>query len=189
MVQQIFLANGISRNPTPALLLPATEKHILDAENLWKPYPGVAEAEDAEWNWRRKVRIYGADPGVEIWAIECDEATQGLMMLRSQGHRSWVVPSQRIVYVDFLATAQWNRPSIQSPPRYRLVGSILLRFAKVRSEKLGLRGAVGLHSLPRSEEFYKKQGMVDWGQDAEYQNLRYFEWYQRTAEDDYEYEP
>lgn len=187
-MQCIFLANGINRQPASAFLLAANEKHILDTEVLWHPYPGIAEEDDSVWNWRRKVRLYGSDPGVEIWAIECDEATQGLMMLRSQGHRSWVASSQRIVYIDFLATAPWNRPSVQNPPRYRLVGSILLRYARVRSEELGLRGAVGLHSLPSSEAFYRKQGMVDWGQDAEYQNLRYFEWYQRTAEDDYEYE-
>lgn len=43
------------------------------------------------------------------------------------------------------------------------------------SEDEGFKGRLGLHSLPQADDFYRKIGMTDLGQDAAYQNLRYFE--------------
>jgi hypothetical protein len=53
-----------------------------------------------------------------------------------------------------------------------------LQFAKMRSEQLGYGGLVGLHSLPGAEMFYRKMGMNDCDLDEDYDNLRYFEWYE-----------
>lgn len=107
--------------------------------------------------------------------------TQGLMLIATLGHRSWFEPRRRVVYVHFLATAPWNRPLVQDPPRYRLSGTLLLRFARQRSEQVGYLGLVGLHTLPEAEDFYRRMGMIDCGLDAEKDNLTYFEWYQRQT--------
>nr|MDZ8169488.1 hypothetical protein [Nostoc sp. CmiSLP01] len=42
--------------------------------------------------------------------------------------------------------------------------------------ELGYEGRVGLHSLPGVEEFYDSQGMIDVGEDEDYDELVYFEY-------------
>lgn len=180
---QIQLLNGESDDskPVDATLVPLHNKHLHDFETFWKNRLRSSSEEDSHWNWTKKNRLYTSASGFEKYAIECSQITQGLMMIAIRGHRSWVETEQRLVYVDYLATAPWNRPSIQNPPEYRLVGSTLLQFARYRSEELGYRGIVGLHALPRAARFYEKMGMMNCGPDSEKQNLTYFEWYRERV--------
>lgn len=97
------------------------------------------------------------------------------MLLEIDYHRSRLEPGKNLVYLDYLATAPWNRPSIQNPPAYRGVGTAFFTLAVERSISLEYKGRVGLHALPRAEKFYKQLGMVDFGIDANKQNLKYFE--------------
>ncbi|WP_314964497.1 GNAT family N-acetyltransferase, partial [Bradyrhizobium cosmicum] len=55
------------------------------------------------------------------------------------------------------------------------VGSALITAAIALSEDEGFKGRLGLHSLPQADDYYRKIGMTDLGQDVAYQNLRYFE--------------
>src|SRR3989442_10219041 len=81
-----------------------------------------------------------------------------------------------IVYVEFVATAPWNRPEIQTPPRYRGAGTAMVTAAIELSYRLGCRGRMGLHSLPAAEPFYRETcGMTELGHDAAHENLMYFE--------------
>jgi hypothetical protein len=98
-----------------------------------------------------------------------------LIWLETQWHRSWLEPEKRIVYIEAIATAPWNRGFIKSPPYLKGVGAALLMFAKQRSSALGYDGRVGLHALPISEGFYLRQQMSDYGEDPEKDNLKYFE--------------
>jgi hypothetical protein len=100
-----------------------------------------------------------------------------MMLIETENHRSWFNPEARLVYVATLETAPWNRFSFQSDPMFQWIGSNLLRFAKFRSQQLGYRGSVGLHSLPRAESFYEKLNMNNCGKDPDKDNLTYFEWY------------
>lgn len=165
--------------PVNAELSALNDQHLADFETFWKNRLRSSEEEDVYWDWVKKNRLYGSAPNFESYAIACEQMTQGLMMIETRGYRSWAEPHRRLVYVDYLATAPWNRPSLQNPPEYRSVGSILLRFARYRSEELGYGGLVGLHALPRAKKFYDKMGMIDCGQDPEKQNLTYFEWYRQ----------
>ena len=97
-------------------------------------------------------------------------------MLEVSNHYSRKNPQQKLVYVDFLSTAPWNRTSLKNPPDYKGVGSILLSFAKQRSREIGCEGRVGLHALPKAEKFYKRKGMIYLGVDREKEDLVYFEW-------------
>ncbi|MCA6509674.1 MAG: hypothetical protein IM565_06605 [Pseudanabaena sp. M109S1SP2A07QC] len=109
--------------------------------------------------------------------MEYEKITQGMMLIETANHRSWFNPEVRLVYVATLETAPWNRFSFQSDPMFQRIGSNLLRFAKFRSQQLGYRGSVGLHSLPRAESFYEKLNMNNCGKDPDKDNLTYFEWY------------
>jgi hypothetical protein len=59
---------------------------------------------------------------------------------------------------------------------------VLLDFAKQRSRQLGYGGKVGLHALPKAENFYKTRGMKNFGIDLEKENLVYFEWLQNSEQ-------
>jgi len=162
-----------------ALLVSMGEKHLTDFEESWKGRLRRSEEEDEFWDWEFKERVYLSRANYEGYAIESEENTQGLMLIETREHRSQFEPYRRLVYVHSLATAPWNRPSLQTPVEYRAIGSTLLQFARYRSEELGYDGLVGLHALPGAEGFYRKMGMIECGADERKENLTYFEWYRR----------
>lgn len=172
---QLFCVQN--RQLIEAKLCLATEKHLQNFEQNWQPVLLNTGEEDRYWNWLQKKRIYGSRLGAESYAVECEQMTQGLMLMETLGHRSWFKPRQRIVYIHSVATAPWNRSAIQEPPKYRFVGSVLLEFARHRSIELGYQGLVGLHALPEAEEFYRRLGMIECGSDPDKDGLIYFEWY------------
>jgi hypothetical protein len=177
----VLLVRGADQKSVPAQLVSMSEKHLVDYDRFWKPYLQVVNTEDPVADWDLKQRVFIARGIAEGYAIECEQMTQGLVILRPQGWRSSFDSSRRVVYVSRLATAPWNRSDLQSPVRFKLVGSTLLKFAQFRSEDLGYGGLVGVHSLPEAELFYRKLEMQDCGLDEEFENLRYFEWYSPRA--------
>ena len=163
-----------------AKLVTLTEKHLDDFETFWKSRLLNSSEEDGHWNWTNKNRFTLLSSDYEKYAIECEQITQGLMMLEVGNYYSRNRPDLKLVYVDFVSTAPWNRISLKNPPDYKGIGATLLRFAQERSKTLGYEGRVGLHSLPKAEKFYKKQGMIDFGVDSEKEDLVYFEWQKNT---------
>jgi hypothetical protein len=154
-----------------ATLVTMIDRHLDDFETLWKARLRVSEEEDRFWDWEMKNRVYLSSTNYEAYAIDYEQVAQGLMLLETSVHRSWYEPHRRIVYVHSLATAPWNRSSIQTPVTYRLVGSTLLEFARFRCEELGYGGLVGLHALSGAEAFYRRMNMSDCGMDEENENL------------------
>jgi hypothetical protein len=151
------------------------DRHLDDFQVLWKPRLLPSSEEDSHWDWNTKHQATARYLNYEKFALECDRVTQGLMMLELDSHRSRLESRKSIVYVDFLATAPWNRRSIQNPPDYKGVGSIFVQFAILRSHELEYQGRVGLHALPNAVDFYTKLGMKSFGPDPEKQQLHYFE--------------
>jgi hypothetical protein len=173
----VQLIRGESGQFVPAQLVSMAERHLDDYESFWKPGFQRANVENTLTDWDWKQRVFVTRGAAEGYAIECEDMTQGLMILRVKGWRSYFEPDRRIVYVSRLATAPWNRADIQSPVAFKLVGSTLLKFAAFHSQRLGYGGLVGVHSLPEAERFYQKLEMSDCGLDDAFENLRYFEWY------------
>ncbi len=168
-----------------------TEQHLADWEGEWLPAlfiaiqrlkrDGIARRhwpQSRHWNWRNKVNaLQGllANPG---FAIVCDGLTQGMMIVDTATRRCGIdgQKGQHLVYVKYVENAPWNRPELFTPPRYRGVGSILIRAAVALSEELEFRGRIGLHSLPQANSFYANTcGMTDLGTDPKQENLRYYE--------------
>ena len=133
--------------------------------------------QDAHWDWRRKLN------GPQLLAnagfsIVCDGVTQGMMILDTATKRCRIEEQKNLhlVYIRYLQSAPWNRRSISERPRYRGIGSTLIRAATELSEAMEFKGRIGLHSLPQAEGFYTRIcGMTDLEPDPEFQNLRYFE--------------
>jgi hypothetical protein len=137
------------------------------------------------WDWRAKVAQLHGLLGSQAFSIMCRGMTQGMMTL-DLGTKRCRIESQRgqhLVYVDYVENAPWNRQELSDLPRFRGVGSILVRTAIEVSRMEGFKGRIGLHSLPQSEGFYaNKCGMTDLGKDSTYQDLRYFEMTAEQAE-------
>jgi hypothetical protein len=132
----------------------------------------------SHWNWRDKRKATEGYLAYRMFGIECDSQMQGLMLVVTAG-RTCRIESQKgkpLVYIDFLAAAPWNLPSVAPKPRFSLVGTILLAAAVQLSIEEEFSGRIGLHSLPQANTWYKNScGMTDLGPDPAKQNLHYFE--------------
>lgn len=191
-VSTVYLYNVARQEPEMAELWDAiTEKQLDDWEGEWRPElfnaiqrlkrAGVERMrwpQSRHWDWRRKVEsIQGmlANPG---FSIVCDGLTQGMMIVDTAKNRCRIEgqKGQHLVYLEYVESAPWNRAELLTSPRYRGVGSILIRAAIALSDELEFKGRIGLHSLPQANEFYSNScGMTDLGIDPDQQNLHYFE--------------
>ncbi|MEQ8971561.1 MAG: GNAT family N-acetyltransferase [Coleofasciculus sp. C1-SOL-03] len=186
MNRPIYLLRVQDRQVVNAILTEVTQKHLNDAETLWEPQLQGTGAEDEYWNWFAKSRRAKLLPGDELYAIECDGVTQGLMTIDVLKKRCQIESQfrRRLVYIRALATAPWNRPAIMNPPTYKGVGGNLIDFAIARSYELAYQGRIGLHALPGALGFYRKLrvGLLDCGCDPEDpDNLIYFETLQQES--------
>jgi len=183
---KIYLRDGRTKALVEASLFDeATSDHLALWDRDWVPAMQAfcagkslsEKPEDSHWDWRRKSRAATGLLGYHTLAIVCADDLQGLMMANDIS--SARLPQQfgkPLIYVDFLATAPWNRPQIQDPPRYRGVGQVFLLAAIELSMSVGFKGRVGLHSLPDAEAFYEnKCGFTRLGSDSSHQGLIYFE--------------
>ena len=191
-VTEVHLFN-VARNESESAELwhAITEQQMADWEGEWVPElfkamqrlnrAGVERQlwpQSRHWDWRKKVAVLQgmlANPG---FCIVCDGLTQGMMIVDTVKHRGRHDDQrgQHLVYVEFVENAPWNRAELFDPPRYRGVGSILMRVAVALSEELEFHGRIGLHSLPQANGFYANTcGMTDLGADSEHEGLRYFE--------------
>lgn len=188
----MFLLETVSGQPVEAELRDAIgEQQLVDWEDQWKAALDavVQRLRDAgvdrthwpqsrHWDWRRKAANYSGSLANPCFCIVCDGVTQGMMILDTlSSARLDSQAGKSMIYIEYLEVAPWNRRHLEDDvPRYRSVGSILLRAAIEVSLQEGFKGRVGLHSLPQSNDWYaNKCGMADLGADAGYQNLRYFE--------------
>lgn len=130
------------------------------------------------WDWRDKLTEIERRLANLSFAIVANGMTQAMMTVDlSKRARISGNESQHLVYVDFLEAAPWNRNDVaEEPSRFGGCGSILINAAIQQSLLEGFKGRIGLHSLPQANNFYANAcGMTDLGQDASYENLRYFE--------------
>jgi hypothetical protein len=175
MIQVIQLLSG-TREIVTGLLCDMSERHLEDFETVWQGILNATDQPDRYWIWDYKLQQGNRDARYETYAIEVENLTQGLMFIETQWHRSQMPQRYPLVYIEALATAPWNRRYLEDPPYLRGVGRTLLLFARQRSLELGYGGRVGLHALPASEGFYRRNQMPEYGADSEKEGLVYFEY-------------
>jgi hypothetical protein len=164
------------------------QKNFDDFMLLWKPIldkrrSGIrtaaeaadANIQDAHWDWIDKAKVAATMLGQETFAVECGD-TQGLMLVDLNGFgRLDAQKGRELVYVEFLATAPWNRYKTVPSPRYKGVGRVLVATALSLSIESGFHGRLGLHSLPQSEGWYRDVArFTDLGLDVP-KHMHYFE--------------
>ncbi|MDA1274110.1 MAG: GNAT family N-acetyltransferase [Verrucomicrobia bacterium] len=161
------------------------EEHLQSWEARWakamdahcEGLPDEATPEDSHWKWRPIANHYRSDPKCSLFAIVRDGELQGMMINEvAEG-----VNGQPLIYVGWLATAPWNRPEVQTPPRYKGVGGAMVAAAVELSRRKGYGGRIALHSLSAAEPFYLKCGMEDKGFDSA-KGMEYFEMSETAAD-------
>lgn len=175
-VDRVELLNRASGRFEPAdVFQELDDKNFDDFEQLWKPLFS-SPAPDSHWDWVGKARDAVSSMAFETFALECDGATQGLMLVNLASFAR--LDSQRgrdLVYIELLATAPWNRPTYPDGAKYRGVGRVLLGTAIRLSIDQGFNGRIGLHSLATSESWYRDVlRLTDCGYDTG-KKMRYFE--------------
>tara|TARA_B100002003_G_C14128391_1_gene542728 strand:- start:1204 stop:1845 length:642 start_codon:yes stop_codon:yes gene_type:complete len=191
-ISQVFLFDSKTEGSVEAELWDSiTEKNLADWEAYWIPElqkrlkilhgHGVSRSlwpQSRLWDWRKKLLSIEGLLANQCFSIVCNDMTQA-MMIADLTHRSQIDASStaHLVYIEYLEAAPWNRKDITGEPALlKGCGSLMLRAAIEYSLIEGFDGRIGLHSLPQANDFYANQiGMTDLGIDANYQNLRYFE--------------
>ena len=136
-----------------------------------RPWP-----EHWHWDWSKKADMLDL-LAYRCMGIEQDGRIQGMMMLSTIAAKGRLKPQEAkaILYIEFLESAPWNLRALVEAPKFLGIGIRLLEAAIRFSEEEGFGGRIGLHSLPQSEDFYRKY-MTDLGPDSgQSQGLRYFE--------------
>lgn len=190
---RVYLREGESGKLVEASLFDeVTAKHLAQWKRGWVPAMQAYRArhkhgekpEDSHWDWQAKSQAVSGLLGYQSFAIVCHNDLQGLMM--TNNFASARLPKQfgkPLIYVEFVATAPWNRPGMEGPPRFRGVGETFVLAAIESSREAGFKGRVGLHSLPGAEVFYEKKcGLTRLGADSSHQELVYFEMTETQAE-------
>lgn len=198
LVDRVFLKNRSTDEYEDADLFHGIdEANLAHIEGRWRPMFELRReqakaagqsmsdinAEDAHWNWGSKALAAITDPFLyDIFALECGGNTQALL-LTCKGSKDCFSrhpehPKAHMLYIEFLATAPWNRHRLVPEPTYKGAGRVLIGTAVSQSLEEEMGGRIGLHSLPGAEEFYRDAiGMTDLGVDeeGEHKGLRYFE--------------
>lgn len=181
---EVNFAGGVAG----VLRRPITSVHEVAA--LWPE--GLRGEEDENWSWPDIVRESPDNGGwrqFELIGPPPDFLAQGLMIVRDVfAMRSTPNLLSSGCYIEYLATAPWNRIRDgrrldERHSRLVPVGSHLLRAAILMSVELGHGGRLGWHSKPSSEIWYKGRlpGLYDLGPDESEGRLAYYELTQETA--------
>ncbi len=136
-----------------------------------RPWP-----EHWHWDWSKKAQMLDL-LAYRCMGIECEGHFQGLMMVSTLAVKGRLASQlgKPVLYIEFLENAPWNLRSLAGKPQFIGVGIRLLEAAIEFSDNEGFGGRIGLHSLPQSENYYRKY-MTALGLDAKQsQGLRYFE--------------
>lgn len=190
---RVYLLNSETGEIVEASLFDeVSDEHLALWDASWAPamqahranLPVSDTPEDSHWNWKHKANSWRTLLGYQSYALVCRGELQGLML--TNDITSARLPEhfgKPLVYVQFVATAPWNRPELQDPPKFRGVGRIFILAAIQASLDAGYKGRLGLHSLPKAEGFYRdKCGFTILGPDSSHQNLTYYEMTETQAD-------
>jgi len=188
---EIKLENKETSELIPAGLYRGVDSHnIEDFRTLWLPMFEELKVElkirgifieDSHWDWEKKLKSIRGELAYNSFVIEADKRTQGMMIINNAAHYSWIEIGKPLIYIEFLATAPWNRKLLVEKPVLGGVGKLLFVKAIIESLQSDFEGRVGLHSLPGAVSWYTYLGMRDFGEDRKKQSLHYFELDKITA--------
>lgn len=157
----------------PAVVRAAEASHATLWRDTWAPELARQSGDDRSWDWSSHIQRGLLRNGFLCLAIVTDRL-EGLASLAFDRSRAGP-PGTSLVYIEYLATAPWNRKA--GSARLRGVGRVLIQTTVRISVALGHDGRIGLHSKPAAEAFHReKLGLLDLGREmAEDGEWVYFE--------------
>jgi hypothetical protein len=170
----------LKRQYQSALLQYFTLPPTLQTEDAFRAILGNLGIPDEHWDWRKKC-TYAPATNRKVYSLLNGEHVEAVMVLLFGRNARCGAPNLPLVYVDFVASAPWNRTAIQRPERFHGMGTMMLGAALAVSRMHGLDGRCGLHSLASAEGFYRRIGMKEFDMDPSYHDMRYFEFDSQTA--------
>nr|WP_299241475.1 hypothetical protein [uncultured Halomonas sp.] len=160
-------------------IIEATPQVAEDSE-LFQEQIHVYRLADLGWRWLDKALAFNT-PEYHWFFLEADEKIQAVCIIYHP--KASRLDGDRIFYVDYVASAYWNRNRPGHAKQFGSVGRILIAHASYFAiTTLGYRPGFCLHSLPTAESYYKNLGMIEYGADATKENLRYYEAPQTVAD-------
>ncbi|WP_417355016.1 hypothetical protein [Gallaecimonas pentaromativorans] len=128
---------------------------------------------DFHWSWLNKSMVCNTDD-YHWFFLSAEGRVQAACVIYHPKKSRW--DGEKIFYIDYVASAYWNRDRPNYKKQFGGVSRILIAHAtRFATEKLGYRLGFCLHSLPTAEDYYRHLGLIDYDVDAEKENLRYFE--------------
>jgi hypothetical protein len=157
-----------------AVLQRADDLLVRKVVSTWVPLLQRMRAKDAGWPWERKAREVCYLVDVEHVMITQGDDIQGILVTSLPPAPPPLSAVQSVVFIEWVATAPWNRPEATGGRRCKGIGSLFLQHVADRSRRAGRRGCIGLVSEPDAEAFYVAAGLCRCGMDPG-EGLEYFE--------------
>lgn len=162
--------------------VPMTADHFCLASETWVEsfddrYLNQERDEDS-WMWNAGGRQSGPfidRVDLQIMALIAHNRIEGILFVLRNPQPSRIETSRQLLYVTYVATAPWNRPTRHRAGLLRGVGTSLMNFAIQASHQAGGGGYIALHSLRSSDDFYHSLGFRNLGIDAAHFGMNYFE--------------
>jgi hypothetical protein len=164
------------------ILRPISPAHVRQITDTWMPH--LAGQEDERWNWAKFADDYPDGRGWQQFVLLAEARVQGAIIIgNARDMRSPANTGAQGCYIEYLATAPWNRVDEEGNRidsrfgRIAPVGKLLMAHAIVVSLELGHEGRMGWHSKNGSIEWYEKTFPGIWcgGPDATEDGLPYYE--------------
>ncbi len=188
-ISDVYLKDGATGQLVKAELYDEIlPRHLDHHKQTWKPLTIASDEQHGHWDWQQKLSDYSGQLSYQSFAIECNNQTQGLMIVNTTKRcRLPQAANQHLVYIEYLEAAPWNRQAISGMSKYRGVGTVMVAAAIQLSIDEGNHGRIGLHSLRQADAFYRDHCVFsDLGPDVSYHPeyaLRYFEMSEAQATD------
>jgi hypothetical protein len=157
-----------------AVIQRADDLLVRKVVNTWVPVLQRMRAHDADWPWERKARDVCYPVEVEHVMITQGDDIQGILVTSLPPAPPPRSILESVVFIEWVATAPWNRPEATGGRRFKGIGSSFLDHAVDRSRRTGRRGCIGLVSEPDAEAFYMAVELHPRGLDPD-EGLEYFE--------------
>jgi hypothetical protein len=114
--------------------------------------------EDYKWDWSKKAIFYNT-PEYNWFFLKTSDGVQGVCITFHP--KESVFQEVNIFYINYLSSAPWNRKSSLHERQYKGIGTEILKQVQCYYyEKYHYSYGFSLHSLPQSQNYYDRIGMV-----------------------------
>ena len=138
------------------------------------------QIDDAHWKWFDKSFCY-KQSDYDWFFLMAENIPQGVCLIYHP--KPSVLEDGDIFYIEYVASAPWNRVNPMRPQIFKKIGSILIKYAiDYAHTVLKLRYGFSLHALPKAAAFYHKIGMTEHPPYAK-EGLQYFEMIEQRTTD------